>query len=261
MKILIINVAGDTARMAFQDQQMAALGLTFERLNAVTPATVTTPLDDPAWNTWQRPLKHVEKALLSSHRQAWARVVGEGRPCLILEDDAYLSADTPRFLASAEKQFGIDHISLETRNRKKLLGKTPHADLPMRRLYQDKSGAAAYILWPRAADRLLSKHAGLADALLCAAYDLMAWQAVPALAIQLDQCAAYGLDQPIEVTSAPLSDHAPAQDDLPAATKFGFRWRRNAAQLSMALRHLRHSHHARRQFVAPAGDIGGWRAS
>lgn len=258
MKILIINLALDAARMDFQRTQMQALGLEFERLEATTPDTVTPHLNDPRWNTWQRPLKDVEKALLSSHRHAWARIVAEGKPCLVLEDDAYLSASLPRFLDRVAGLSKTDHITLEARNRKKLIANAGHASLPMHRIYQDRSGAAAYILWPKAAEKLLSRHAALADALLCAAYDFTAWQAVPALAIQLDQCDAYGLVQPFKTRSAPLTAAPVDRSNYGFAARAGFRFRRIVAQLRMGLRQARNASHAQKQMIAIADDIGAW---
>jgi glycosyl transferase family 25 len=132
MRVLIINVAHATERMAFMQAQMQALGLQWERVEGVTPLTLYPPAEDPVWHRWQRPLRTTEMALCASHAAAWRRVLELGQPCLVLEDDAVLASETPEFLTGAEAVAGIDHISLETRARKKLVARRPHGTLPMR---------------------------------------------------------------------------------------------------------------------------------
>jgi glycosyl transferase family 25 len=136
----------------------------------------------------------------------------------------------------------IDHITLETANRKKLLGALKDPRLPMRRLYQDRSGAAAYILWPSGAQKLLARAAaapGTADGIICAAYELTSYQADPALAVQWHRGDEYGLNFPAytakstNVSIKPLSQH-----HLTLLQQLGYRRRRTKAQLRMALRAL-----------------------
>lgn len=256
MKILIINLASETERMAFQTAQMKRLALAFQRIEAVTPDTLTTPLDAPEWTRLERPMKDVEKALLSSHRLAWQMVVSDNAPCLILEDDAYLSPQVSAFLQSVRNLRGVDHITLETRGRKKLVAHTAHPSAPMRRMYQDRTGAAAYILWPDAARNLLAKPAAIADALLCAAYDLTAFQADPALAVQLDQCEAQGLVQPIKVRSAPLMASEIERSDYSWFQRMEFLSRRLAAQLRMFQRQRCHAKGSDRRMIDLADDLG-----
>ena len=65
------------------------------------------------------------------------------------------------------------------------------------RLYQDRTGAAGYILWPSGANKLiqLEKNSGigLADAHITACHALKAYQVEPSPIIQLDQCKDYGI--------------------------------------------------------------------
>ena len=81
MKALVINLAGETERMSFQADQLTALDLPFERLDAVTPDRLDPPADDAYWTGWQRPLRQTEMAAMASHRGAWDRVLGGGLPC------------------------------------------------------------------------------------------------------------------------------------------------------------------------------------
>jgi glycosyl transferase family 25 len=146
-------------------------------------------------------------------------------------------------------KLAFDHISLETRGRKKLLARNPEPGLPLRRLYLDRTGAAAYVLSPSGAKKLLTRASlarGLADGVICAAHELASFQADPALAIQLDQAWEFGLPTPIEVTSQ--IGAAPKPDKGGPA----FRLRRLRAQLEQGLRQLRPG--TERCLVPPAGN-------
>ena len=258
MKAIVINLADATQRMALQKSQLEALGIAYRRLDAfdahaaaLRPATY--------WDTWERPLRDVEKACLLSHRQAWMEIAAGDEPVLVLEDDALLSDRTHALLAALETVEGIDFLTLETRGRKKLLARAQSArdaHLGLRRLYQDRTGAAAYVLWPQGARKLLTRteqRAGLADAVICAAYELAAFQADPALAFQIDRCETYGLEPPIETRSAISVLHAPSSADLPLMTRLRFRLRRIWSQLRMGLRFIACMPLAARRNVQPHG--------
>jgi len=254
MRALIINLARETQRMALQRAQLGALKIKWERIEAITPATLAPDPGDPAWRRWERPLRVVEMALLSSHRKAWKRVLDLNKPCLVLEDDGLLSTRTPEMLHLAETMMDIDHISLETRGRKKIVSRFKHLYLPARRLYQDRSGAAAYILFPHGADILLDasrRTPSLADATISSSYDLKSWQTDPALAIQLDRCALYGITQPIPVVSS--TDAEPRPIARPGERRT-FHRRRIMAQLRMGWRHLSCLPMASRRHILPASD-------
>ena len=233
MRVLIINLAAETTRMMFQDAQMAALGLEWERVDAVTPETLPVPADDLRWQQWERPMRAAEMALFASHCIAWRRVRAADVPHLIIEDDALLAAETPALLQKLTREAGIDHVNLEVHSRKKLVGRR-HRNLPLRRLYQDRTGSAAYVVWPSGAGKLLSRaerRPALSDAVICAAYELNSWQADLGLAIQLDQCSAYGVAQPIPTESSMDKESRPRGRGI-------YRARRIAAQLRIGLRHL-----------------------
>jgi len=244
MRILIINLDRCPARLEFQQRQMQHLGLGFERLRAVTSAELDPAVLNRLASQWERPLRPNEVACLKSHQSAWRTIATGTEPVLVLEDDALLAVTTPAVLAALATLDEFDHVTLETRGRKKLLGRT---SVPLTgtvravRLYQDRTGAAAYVLWPRAAQRLLArsaKAAGLADALLAASYDLRSYQVEPAGAIQLDQCAKYGLaDHPAAETSiGTAGDPKPSPRGLVEALIY--RRRRMAAQLRMGWRQV-----------------------
>ena len=242
MKVLIINLAGETARMDFQRRQMASLGLDYERLEAVTPETLSPAAEDPFWTLWERPLRLGEKALFASHQKAWETVVRDNASRLILEDDALLSTETPAFLAQAEAFGKAERICLEVRGRKKLCSRRLSAVTPrIRRLYQDRTGSAAYVLWPSGARKLLARgkqRPGLSDAVMCAAYEVLSYQADPALAVQLDQCPVYGIRQVLETRSNLSSSPIPRRADFSLRQRWLFRCRRVGVQLRMGRRAL-----------------------
>ncbi len=252
MRALVINLWSEGTRMGFMAEQLGRLGIAFERLEAVTPETVTPPPGDPYWRLWERPLRVTEMAAMASHRAAWARVAAGGEPLLILEDDAVLMSGAGDFLADVATIAEAELVTLETRGRRKLIAKAPHPGAPMHRLWQDRTGAAAYVLRPSGAEKLLARAArapGLADAILCSAYDVAAWQAVPALACQLDQCEAEGIAPPIRTESAIAREPRPT-----AAPSPDQRRRRRAAQLRMAARHAAHLIGSERVRVPLAGS-------
>jgi glycosyl transferase family 25 len=237
MKALVINLASEGERMAFMAGQLDTMGIAFERVEAVTPQTLTPPATDPYWSLWERPMRTTEMAALASHRAAWARVAEGTEPTLILEDDALFQPGTAAFLDQIVGLREAELVSLETRGRRKLIARNPHPKAPMHRLWQDRTGAAAYVLRPSGAKKLLARVADapcLADGVLCAAYDVTTWQAVPALVCQLDRCEAEGIAPPIATESAIGREAKPVVPSTLAQ-----KLRRIRAQLRLGVRQIR----------------------
>lgn len=237
MQALVINLDHAQVRLAFQEEQAKRLGLDLVRIPAVTAADVMPPPSDAIWGRWQRPLRLVEMATLLSHRLAWERVAAGSGPTLILEDDAWLMPQArPLLDRLTGVALDLDYVNLETRGRRKILG-APHPDRPgLNRLWLDRSGAAAYVLWPSGARKLLRRASsvpGLADAVISETADLIRWQAAPALAIQMDMASRYGLTAPIAVTSSISTV------PRPGSSGWAFRLRRLRAQAAMAPHFLR----------------------
>ena len=190
IEALVINLDDARERLAFQKKQLDKLNISWKRLRAVESNEVDLDLD--YWSSWSRPLRKTEMACLRSHQAAWRKCLEVGRSILILEDDAVLHPDVGDLLKKIEcaSDGSLEHISLETRGRKKIIRKQSHIQLPLHELIQDRSGAAAYILHPNGARKVLELSAtncGLADAVIADHLTLRSWQAYPALAIQLDQ--------------------------------------------------------------------------
>ena len=251
MDVLIINLARSTGRMEFQRGQMAALGLECRRIEAVTADAAAQARPETYWERWERPMRPAERACLLSHVAAWERIAKTGRPALILEDDAVLSRRVPALLLALEAMPGTEHVTLEVRKRRKLLGRAARPVIPgivLRRLYQDRSGAAAYVLSPSGAAKLLARArrgGALADALICRSYELESWQVEPACAVQLDRCEAYGIAAPIATASTIDGNGTAAR-----STGAGYRLRRILAQLRMGWRQVSRALVAERREVA-----------
>jgi glycosyl transferase family 25 len=129
----------------------------------------------------------------------------------------------------------------------------------MRRLWQDRTGSAAYIVWPSGAAKLTAhalRTGGPSDAIISATYTLFSFQADPALAIQLDRCAAYRVPQPLPSTSSIDAMKKPAASEAgySAAQRVGFRMRRLAAQVRMGARQFVRPFSVERRHIAPAAD-------
>lgn len=247
MKALVINLDAATERWAFQVRQLSHLGIPHERLPAFGKDAEETA-DLPYWDTWERPLRRAERACLLSHQSAWQKVVDLETPLLIMEDDAILSDRVPDFLRCVDRNWDVDFVTLETRGRKKLISRDNARELPLVRLLQDRSGAAAYILWPTGARKLLAAtetSCGLADAVICSCYDLRAFQAMPPLAFQSDQAEALQISIPLQTTSS-ISTASVAR----SRGNRHQRLRRISAQIRMGLRRLQFLGRAKRTLLA-----------
>ena len=190
IEALVINLDRAKERLAFQKDQLDKLKIPWTRLRAFESSEVDPNLD--YWSSWSRPLRKTEMACLRSHQAAWKRCVDQDNMVLILEDDVILHPDTPEFLRTLQQNDDarIDHVTLETRSRKKVIQKKKHPKLQMHKLIRDRSGAAAYLLKPQGAKKLMAasqQACALADALISDNTNLSSWQAMPALAAQMDQ--------------------------------------------------------------------------
>jgi len=207
-QVILINCSDSTDRLDFQTWQLGEMGFDFIRVDAFTPDNLPK-VRESYWNKWRRPLRPKERARLLSHGLAWDWVVENG-PALILEDDAVLARSVPEILDNLESMDGIEYLSLEVRGRRKLLSKSsiPIAHgIASHRLYLDRLGSAAYVLWPEGAQKMInrvSRGAVCIEGIAQWARKMKCYQADPACAVQLDMAEKYGLSTPIEAKS--LSD-------------------------------------------------------
>ncbi|MFT7386961.1 MAG: glycosyl transferase family 25 [Candidatus Endobugula sp.] len=239
--IYLINVRTATERREFQENQLKQLDLGYTLIEAVTTDDISDDLYQKHYYDWQRPMRVTEVACYYSHRKVWEIIKQKQRPALILEDDVLLSKETPSILKKIEQVFlpNMELIVLENRNRKKWVQKHKEAmddKNALVQLVQDRTGAAAYILWPNGAQKIL-EHAeksgiSLADAHIFSCPDLKKYQLEPAAAVQLDCCGAYGIERNTQQHSASVSSVG-AQKKPPREPIFYFK--RATAQLWLGI--------------------------
>lgn len=162
MRIFLINLDRSPERLAFMTTQLAALGLSAERLSAVDGATI----DLQPYAT--SGLTKGEIGCFLSHRDAWQRLVASDNDlALVLEDDVRLSADLPRVLETAAKLDRGNHIlKLDTSGRAVLLEKRalrPSERIRLSRLHSEHTGTAGYVISAQAAAELLSRSSTIAE--------------------------------------------------------------------------------------------------
>ena len=200
MNIFVINLSGNVERRQFQKQQLSELGLDYKILNAISTDDINKETYKKHYFDWQRPLRNTEVACYFSHRSAWQKIINKNMPALILEDDALLSKCVPELLNSFTNKQNVDFINLEVAGRKKFISKIGEnivCNSKLYRLYQDRNGAAGYVLWPSGAKKLLEHESlngiGLADSHIASCYSIKSYQVEPAAILQLCQCNNYDI--------------------------------------------------------------------
>jgi glycosyl transferase family 25 len=200
VQIFVINLPSAIERRKLQKDQLTNLGLEYNILDATSTSDIKEATYKKHYFDWQRPLIKTEVACYYSHKSAWERVIKIREPALILEDDAILSKTLPELLVKLINIKNTDLINLENRNRKKFVSNSSleiGCNSKLLRLYQDRTGAAGYILWPSGAKKLIQfenqNGIGLADAHITSCYSLLSYQVEPSPIIQLDQCKEYGV--------------------------------------------------------------------
>lgn len=244
MKALVINLDDAVERMEFQQQQLNRLGIKFKRLPAVKISS-DNEIYQKFYKTWERPLRTSEVSCFFSHKNAWEQVIENNEPLLVLEDDAFLVDEVCCLLASLEELNDIDYVNLEvTGTKKKRLVSKEHLDIcesSLFRLYQGRSGAGGYVIWPSGARKLLEKMKkggiGLADKFINSCYSLHAYQIEPACLIQLDQCVFYDVVAPLQSQSTISVSSTLLVDDFFC---FQCRYRRLIGQIKIAINRLIH---------------------
>jgi glycosyl transferase family 25 len=150
--VLWINLDARADRRAFMEQQFADLGLSADRVAAVTPADLGARV---------AALSASEQCVTESHRAAWRAIAQSGGDyALILEDDAVLSPALPGFLDDiAPTMAHLDIVRIETGPRRvKLSPALMRAGaVALHRAYSDQWGTAGYIISKACAARLLDE--------------------------------------------------------------------------------------------------------
>lgn len=256
MKILIINLPNSTDRRIFQQKQLEQLGLDFEILPAVSANDIQDNTYQSMSQGWERPLRRSELACYLSHQKSWETVLKYNQPTLILEDDALLSLHVPTLLSALTNCRFCDLVTLEVRGRKKIVAKqseTLTKDHQLFKLYQDRTGAAGYVLWPAGAKKLLNKAQttapALADAFISSTYELNAYQIEPVAIVQLDQCKHYNITNSTQTESAISNEVKPTSITNQSSGTFTFKVRRINSQLRMGWRQLSTLHQSSKRSI------------
>ncbi|MBF7687778.1 glycosyltransferase family 25 protein [Acinetobacter rathckeae] len=248
MHILLINLEPCTERLEQQQQQFQNIGLTFSRLPAVSVNDFSIDSYEQLAFQGQRPMKQSELACFLSHKKAWQHVVDLNEPCLILEDDVVLVSELKQILQDVEGLTAVDVLSLEVHGRKKIIAKeksfTVAQDYALFRMYQDRSGAAAYVLFPSGAKKLLTclenSHPRLADEFISSCYALNSYQIEPAAAIQSDKAAMYDVGVSIthESVIAMIKNHHVNPNSQRWTAKVKHKKNRIVQQALLGVRHV-----------------------
>jgi glycosyl transferase family 25 len=217
MRIYCINLARRPDRMAAMTAAAGALGLELSRIEAVDAAAAGPALE--GWFQPRGPLGEIprgDKACFLSHRLAWQALLESGENhAAVLEDDVRLSGSAGTLLGGADwtpPDAGL--IKLEhygPAHQRILVGEMRSATDGFRlaRLMSRHTGAAAYILSRKVAEKLLAlERANLpVDHLLFNPNnsplfeDLRPWQLIPAIARQEGSV---GEKSDIETSRTPL---------------------------------------------------------
>ncbi len=193
MKILVISRRAEAVRRAFQTWQMAALGLSFEFLDAVEAAELTDKECQREAANWPSPTRRQDIACFRSHRKAWHAVMSSGEKMLILEDDAVLSDDIARLLAHIEARadrwnsvYDLEFVPEPHIFDRKQAWMDRDSGFGATRVYQNRYGLAGYVIGPQAARRMLleTQSYALVNAYFWHRPWLAAYQIEPAPVIQ-----------------------------------------------------------------------------
>ncbi len=239
MKIYIINLKSATKRKEFQQQQCQTLGLNnYEFFNALTPKSISEAIYQKYYYDWQRPLRKAEVACYLSHQTLWKKIIKDNQPALILEDDILLAKNTAQLLKEFDEQTDFELINLENFMRKKYISKhskkIKNTNYSIYRLYLDKAGAAAYVLYPNGAKKLIQceqkQGIALADAHIHNCHQLKSYQVEPTPAIQMMFAKYYDIEKHADNISISSINH----QNKPKSN-INFKIKRIIAQLKLGL--------------------------
>jgi glycosyl transferase, family 25 len=251
--VYVITLASATQRRAFQQAQAQRLGFS----PTWHPAMGVNDFPDEVFLqhafSWQRSLKKTEVGCFMSHLQIWRTIAAGSTPTVVLEDDVILGDgwfETIQMLAS---QAQADFICLEAWGKKVLGAEQTVGHLKLQRLYLNSAGAAAYVLWPSGAQRLLFQYerygVALADAFINQVHDWSAWQLVPANVVQMNVAPLYGLPAPVHSDSLIAREKHPSAPPPTIGLVFMMKWRRLKGELNKALRRISSFWLAKRGYV------------
>jgi glycosyl transferase family 25 len=98
-------------------------------------------------------------------------------------------------------------------------------------------------------DKFIQQGMGLADAFISSTYQLKSWQTLPAMAIQADMAAFYGVPCPMPSESLIAREKVPSPPTRGVRHDLQLKYRRLMSQSRLAIRFLSCFWRARRQYV------------
>lgn len=161
--VKIVNLSRRPDRLAYMTDQLDAMGLAWERVEALDGKEVNpSGLDPRTLGDGPIVMTHGSKAYATTMLRVFAEVAETGpEVALFLQDDADVSPELPKFLTDLEwlpPQIGL--VQMEKwpeRNGLKLLGQaipTPVVGRSLHRLYSRTGGAACFLIRREAARKI-----------------------------------------------------------------------------------------------------------
>jgi len=236
LKIYVISLKYSDRRK-FQINQLRSLD--YEFFDGISSEQINKEYYQANSCHWERKLKKTEFACYQSHKNLWSKVYTNNKPAIIFEDDAVISTDFKKIISGLEKlNFSdIDLINFENRGRKKIISKKGieiDSGHSLRKLFHDTTGAAAYLLTPEGAKKLIdfeeSSGIALADAQLFRCKNFQCYQVEPAPVFQLDMANHYGFSVKSSIIKSSVSSTYRLENN------FVFRLRRIVSQLKLGLK-------------------------
>lgn len=201
MQTYYINLGRRPDRRSEMETKFKRLGLTAERISAITPSELTPAQTarycDPTQRHW---MTDVELCCSLSHLKVLERFLADGGDyAMVLEDDAVLSESLPTFLTAFETQKPhVDLLRLETDlNGQRLMPKpeTTINGIGISQSWSWAAGSAAYVVSRQGARAIIDSEELLrlqVDGALFNPYEPLARHltmrhCLPALAVQIDR--------------------------------------------------------------------------
>lgn len=223
----VINLERAPGRLRYFTEQAKALGLPFERIEAVdgeklTDAELKAQCSAPVLH----PLRPSEIGCAMSHRLAWQKLCESGAPWgVVFEDDVVISPDYPRIMSDLGWiPPGADVVKIEAWPGRKIALSRPLARVDGRTVHRLKGlsyGCGGYAISRQAAGRLLADRGGIGLPLDHYLYDpisdvfgrLFTCMMVPALCVQGRLLP--HKHRPPELVDSTIGKHTPAKTTMP----------------------------------------------
>ena len=206
MLILVINLARRPDRLAFVRSQLDALGIAFERIDAIDGKA----MDLGPGTDLMTPVEH---ACALSHRKAWLRFLASDEShCLILEDDVFVAPQTKQVIEDPRGlPKSVEILRLETRLHPSLLGRGRRRGPPgfkAHPLLSTHHGSAAYIINRAFAERAVNHSIAFVEPLDDVLFNLTSSSYLPSITYQMRPglCVQADLYEPAKGTAISRSD-------------------------------------------------------